>query len=81
MSRPPHLGLRAFLAIRRARVQRAPCFYTLPVLSPQDVEDLLLRARTVPVLQGGMARTKELCGACLDAGIPATLVRPPQGGG
>lgn len=47
-------------------------------MTPDQAIKLLREHGAIPLLQGSLAYTKELRGLCLQAGLPAAVVRPPR---
>ncbi len=50
-------------------------------MTPDQAIDLLREAGAIPILEGSLAYTKELRNLCLEADLPAAIVRPPRRGG
>ncbi|MEE2830612.1 MAG: hypothetical protein VX498_15600 [Myxococcota bacterium] len=49
-------------------------------MSPDEAMVRLKEVGAVPLLEGSLSYTKELRALCLEAGLPAAVVRPPRRG-
>ena len=50
-------------------------------MTPDQAIGLLREIGAVPLLEGSLSYTKELRDLCLEAELPAAIVRPPRRGG